>query len=71
MALKNPDEFDMKMANSKIVEGKILITESAKNPKERLVDQTKNIALINLKHSIEAHVKKNFSLLNNDRQQRK
>ncbi len=51
--MKNPDEFYMKMAKAKMVGGKLIIAEDGKKPKERMMDQTKNIALVSLKQHIE------------------
>ena len=53
-ALKNPDEFYMKMGKSKIVQGKLQVSDKTKNL--RGIDQTKNISLVLLKKQIEEEV---------------
>ncbi len=55
-AMRNPDEFYMKMGIAKMVDGKLKLKEEKKNPKERIVDQSKNIALVTLKKQVEDSV---------------
>ena len=59
-ALKNPDEFYMKMSKAKMVNGKLKLkedTSSKDDMKKRMVDQSKNIGLISLKKQLEDSVR--------------
>lgn len=55
-ALKNPDEFYMKMGKAKMIDGKLLTTEEKRDHKKLIIDQTKNISLVLLKKQIEQEV---------------
>ena len=57
-ALKNPDEFYMKMTKARMADNKLVLQNpnSKKGNKTRALDQAKSISLVHLKHSIESHV---------------
>jgi hypothetical protein len=59
--LKNEDEFYFKMIHSKMVNGEHVSLEPKKTLNEKYIDQNKNLAMVNMRKSIEINVIKNDS----------
>ena len=55
-ALRNPDEFYMKMGKTKMVDGKLQVAEDKRDSKQQIIDQTKNTSLVLLKKQMEEEV---------------